>query len=159
MIRLIISVIAIFLIWVLLFSGFEKRRKIAISVLAILICAVGMVWESYTKKPRANRVATEQLVSCGVQAQHSYRTNYDLLICLSNTASEGQIKRIDIQIIAQTCIEGSDCKVLETVARSLSVDIAAKSSVTLKENLSFKLVDQATNEIQWGVRVLAVKAI
>ena len=158
MIRLIIIVIAIFLIWVFFFSGFEKRRNILVSVVAVLICAAGMGWESYSKKPRSNLVNATQLVSCGVQAEHSYRSNYDLQICLNNTASEGRIKRIDMTISAQQCDAGN-CAVIEQVARSLSVDIAPQASSTLRENLSFKQVDKDTAGLQWSIEVLAVKAI
>ena len=159
MIRLIIILIAIFLIWVLFLSGFEKRRKIIISVVAVLICAAGMGWESYSKKPRSNLISATELISCGVRAEHSYRSNYDIQICLENTANKGRIKRIDMTIKAEQCIEGTDCKELESVARSLSVDIAPQTSTTLKENLSFKLVNKAVADLQWSIEVLAVKAI
>lgn len=159
MIRLIIIAIAIFLIWVLFFSGFEKRRKIIISVIAVLICVAGMGWESFSKKPRSHLIATEQVVSCGVQAEHSYRSNYDLQICIENTASKGHVKRIDMTVNAQQCGNNADCEVLESVTRSLSVDIAPQSSTTLQENLSFKSVDKNATGLQWGIEVLAVKAL
>ena len=49
--------------------------------------------------------------------------------------------------------------VLESVARSLSVDIAPQTTEILKENLSFKLVDKDASGLQWGIEVTAVKAI
>lgn len=163
MIRLIIIAIAIFLIWVLFFSSFEKRQKIAIAIVAILICAVGALWERHTKKPRSNLVSVTQLVSCGVQAKHSYRSNFDLDICLNNIGTVGSVKRVDMEIKAIQCAGDNaadrDCIVLESVARSLSVDIAPQTTEILKENLSFKLVDKDASGLQWGIEVTAVKAI
>jgi len=159
MIRLIIIAIALFLIWVLFFSGFEKRRKIIISVVAVILCVAGMGLESFKKKPRSNLVSAAQLVSCGVQAVHSYRSNYDFQICIENTAKVGRIKRVDMTINAQQCVNGTDCELLESVERSLSVDIAPQKSTVLQENLSFKLVDKAAADLQWSIEVLSVKAI
>ena len=118
-----------------------------------------MGWESYSKKPKRNLVSASQVVSCGVQAQHSYRSNYDIQICLENTASKGRIKRIDMTINAQQCENNQNCAEIESVTRSLSVDIAPQTSSTLKENLSFKSVEKDIPGLQWSIDVSAVKAI
>jgi len=159
MIRLLIAVIGLFLIWVLFLSSFTKQRKILITVIALLMTVIGVWLESNTGVPRANIVSTDDISSCGVIAKHSYRSNFDLDICIRNNASDGQVKRLTLLIVAEKCSSSDNCLILEQVQRDASVNIAPNSDARLSQNLSFDKVDPAAAEVIWSVEIVSVKAV
>lgn len=159
MVRLLIVVIGLFLIWVLFFSSFTKRRKIIITAVAVLMSAVGVWLESNTGMPRGGVIAKTDVASCGVKAAHSYRSNFDLTLCLRNNASDGQVKHVGLLITAQNCTAPGNCVTLETVQREVRVDIAPNSEITVKQNLTFDDVDPAVSDHVWSAQVESVKAV
>jgi len=158
MIKVIIVLINAFIVWVLFFSKFSKERKIALVASAVILSFLGLWYESGADKPRRNIVNENQIVNCGVKAKHSYRTNFDIELCLRNTAKLGDIKRISLFIIAKKCQGSDECIELERVARDLTVDISAQSSTTLIQNLSFANVESNLQDVEWSFVVRSVKA-
>lgn len=159
MIRLIIVLVGLFILWVLFASGFDKRRKIIITVVAVLLCALGAWFDGYGKNPKENVVSVSDVVSCGVSAQYSYRTNYDFKLCLKNNATSGAIKRARFAVIASSCPPASECQEVERVVRDVAVDVPAGEQQTIVENLSFDAVPNDAENISWSMEVESVKAV
>ena len=158
MIRLIVALIGAFVIWVLFFSHFSKKQKIAIVFFAVMICISGIWYENASDKPRHNIVQLDEIVSCGVSAVHTYRSNFDISLCLQNQSKQGHIKRIKLAIIAEQCSELDGCTELQRVIRDLSVDVPPNSFKTLIENLSFNQLDRGQENIKWRFETEFVKA-
>lgn len=162
MIRVIILLVFLFLVWVLYVSGFEKPRKIRISIIALILCAVGFWFDGYDKREIRNFVDISDVVSCGLTAEYSYRTNFDLTICVKNNASKGTISRLNFAVIASQC-EGQICTQLQRVERSLLVNISPSSTVKLEQNMSFDNVSPTLssiqNGLQWSIEMLETKAL
>ena len=157
MIRVIIVLVFLFLLWVLYGSGFEKPRKIRISIIALILFAAAFWFDGYDKRELRNLVAVTDVGGCGVSGQFSYRTNFDLSICVTNNATKGTISRLKLAVIASRC-EAQTCTELQRVERSLLVSIAPATSVTLEQNLSFDKVSPSESGLQWSVDVLETKA-
>lgn len=162
MVRLIIVFIGLFLVWVLFFSGFTKDRKILVSAVVALLAVIGIWVESYIEKPSLHIVENNELISCGIEAKHSYRSNYDFILCLHNKANEGHIKRLVFDLVAQQCDVDHQCTELERVQRDLSVDIAPSSTTKLMQNLNFSNVyDAVENNIDhvvWTFEAQIIRA-
>ena len=157
MIRVIILIVFLFLIWVLYASGFEKPRKIRISVIALGLCALGFWFDGYDKREIPNLVELSDIESCGVTAQFSYRTNFDLTICVKNNASKGTISRLKFAAVATQC-ETQTCTELQRVERSILVDIAPESEVLLEQNMNFDKLNSDQTDLQWSIDVSEAKA-
>jgi len=159
MIRLLVAAVGLFVIWVLFFSHFTKNQKILIVFFATFISVVSIWYENAADKPKHNIVQLNQVISCGVSAAHTYRSNFDINLCIRNESTAGHIKRLELAIIAEQCLQTNECSELERVKRDLSVNILPDSSQTLMENLSFNQVDREQANIQWRFEVEAVKAV
>ena len=158
MIRLLIAVVGLFIIWVLFFSTFSKQRKALLVGVSLVLGIFGLWYESGANKPRAKIVKIEQVVNCGVSAKHSYRSNFDIDLCLENTNEKGNIKRLELAIIAQQCDVQNNCTQLQEVVRSLAIDLPASSKTTLAQNLNFDKVDANQDNVVWSFKTLSVKA-
>ena len=158
MIRLIIVLVFLFLIWLLFVSEFSKNRKIAISVFALLLCGFSIWYDDYSKKAVEGLVDISNLQVCGVSGEHSYRTNFDINLCLQNTAGRGVVKRVRVAIMAARCNSADMCVVVDRVERARSLELAPGEQLDLKENLNFPNLDPDTPEIRWTAEVLSVKA-
>ena len=158
MIRVILALIAVFIIWVLFFSKFSKERKIAIVALVVVVSFLGVWYESSVGKPRQDLVEPSQIIDCGVSAKHSYRTNFDIDLCVQNTSEFAKVRRLELLIIAQQCTNLGECVELQRVARDLSVEVMPSSSIMLKQNLSFNNVAPDLDDVKWSFIVSAVKA-
>ena len=157
MVRVMILLVFLFLIWVLYASGFEKARKIRISVIAVFICALAFWFDGYDKRNIRNLVKAEDIIICGVAAEYSYRTNFDLSVCVENKADKGTITRLDLRFIASQC-EAQQCVETQAVERSLLVEIAPQAKTQLAQNLSFEKLSPTAANIGWSVEVLETKA-
>jgi len=158
MIRVIIVFVGLSMIWVLFFSNFSKQKKAFISVIAAILCITGIWYESNASKPSANLINISQIESCGVQTKNSYRTNYDINLCIRNTAANAKIMRIEFSVIASSC-EGQDqCQELQRVRRELAVEIAPSSEAQITQNLNFSLVQDAS-DVVWSFETHKVKAL
>jgi len=158
MIRVIIALIGIFIIWVLFFSKFSKQSKIALVAGAIILSMTGFWFESSAGKSRSGIVQVDQIVSCGISAQHSYRTNFDISLCIRNNAETGNVTRLGLYIIAEQCVSSESCVELQGVERDIAVDVPAQSSVKLLQNLSFTKLDANSNQVRWSFKVRSVQA-
>jgi hypothetical protein len=160
MIRLVILLLFLILFWLLIASGFERRRKIVIGLLLVGLALGGFLFDGYDKRELSNLIDVSQVQSCGVTAKHSYRTNYDLELCIQNLASTGSISRLNMAITAQKCPPSKDqaCLQIDRVVRDILVKITAKSQVIVLQNLSFKQVDPNDTEVQWELEILSTKA-
>ena len=136
MIRVIIFIVFIFIVWVLYASGFEKGRKIRISLIALVLCGFGFWFDGYDRREITNLVGLSDVENCGVVAEYSYRTNFDLTICVKNKAAKGILSRLTFAAVVSQCDNGV-CSELQRVVRSLPVKIAPASQVNLEQNLSF----------------------
>ncbi len=157
MIRVIIVLIFLFLVWVLYASGFEKPRKIRICIIAIVLCSIGFWFDGYYKRELNNLIDVSQVQVCGVTSEFSYRTNYNLKICLQNEATDATVSRLKMVVIASNCAEQL-CVEVQRVERDVLINIAPISRTTLEQNLSFDRVNPDQNSIQWSVEVLDIKA-
>ncbi|MFT6407368.1 MAG: hypothetical protein ACJAQ6_000779 [Arenicella sp.] len=157
MIRVIILLIFLFLVWVLYASGFERLRKIRICIIALVVSAIGFWFDGYYKRELDNLVDVSQVQVCGVSSEFSYRTNYNLTICVQNDASGATVSRLKVAAIASNCAAQS-CVEVQRVERDMLVNIAPLSRVQLEQNLSFTNVSPDQSNIQWSVEVLEVKA-
>ena len=158
MIRVIITLIAAFIVWLLFFSKFSKERKITLIVLALVLSFLGFWFENSVGKPRTNIVKPNQIINCGVTAKHSYRTNFDINLCVQNAAEFGRVRRLELSIIGEQCAESGECVELQRVARDLSVDVLPQSSISLIQNLSFNDVDPGSKGVRWYFITRSVKA-
>lgn len=158
MIRLLIIVVALVLFWVVFLSDFSRQRKIWVAVGAMLFSAVALWLESNWLQPKKDVVEANQIVDCGTTATHSYRTSFDLMICLRNQASVGRVKRVSFDVVASQCTAPGTCQELQRVPRELSIDLPAQTDIELKQNLQFNLVDPAATDLAWAVEVKSVRA-
>lgn len=159
MIRVLIVILLLFVVWVLFLSDFNKQKKIIIAVLAAVVFVIAIWLDGYGEKPAEGIVSKQDLRSCGLKLEHSYRSNYDVDLCLRNTAERGTVKRLRFAIIASDCAEQDSCKELQRVEREVLFVVAPSKSATLKDNLSFSQVDPARERISWSVEVLNIKAV
>lgn len=158
MIRLLFIAVALLLLWVVFMSGFSKKHKIWVVVAAMIFSVFAMWLESNWQQPKKDLVQASDVVDCGTTAGHSYRSSFDLIICLRNQADIGHVKRVNFDVIAKRCAQPEACIEIERVARELSVDLPAQSDLNVKQNLSFNLVDPAASDVVWSVEVKSVRA-
>jgi len=159
MIRLIIIAIGLFIIWVLFFSGFEKRRKIILAIVAVVLLIAGLILDGWGKNPRSNIVNINELSVCGVTAQHSYRSNFNLEICLQNNSNTGAVKRVALVISAADCSAGELCTELQNVTRDFPIDLASDTKLVVEQNLAFDKVSPDNKTVKWSVQPVSVKAV
>jgi len=158
MIRVIILLVFLFLVWVLYGSGFDKPRKIRICIIALVLCALGFWLDGYDKREIRNLVNISDVENCGIVAQHSYRTNFDISICLKNNAEKGTLTRLKFAVVASQC-EALPCIQLQRVERSILVNVPSGSQVTLDQNLNFDTLSPSQPGLEWSLEVLDTKAL
>lgn len=157
MIRVIIILLFLFIIWVLYASGFDKPRKIRISIIAVVFCLIAFWFDGYDKRQISNLVSLENVKVCGLSAEYSYRTNFDFKLCVRNTAEKGTLSRIDFAVIAQDCRD-DECTEIQRVERSTPIDVAPQQESSLEQNISFDKVDPDSKAVQWSALILKTKA-
>ena len=157
MIRLIVAIIGLFILWVLFFSNFSKNQKILLTSLAVLLSVLGFWYESSFNKARQGVVTVDQVVQCGISVEHVYRSNFDIALCIRNNSTKGYIKRIELEIYTQQCLQ-ENCIRLESITRDLRLDLRPESEKTLIENLSFKKADKESENINWDFNIKSIHA-
>lgn len=158
MIRLIVLLVFLFLLWVLFASGFERRRKIVVSVIAVLACLATLVFDGYTKRESNSLIANSDIHTCGISAQHTYRTNFDVTICLVNKHPSATLSRLEMQVIASSC-EASNCTEVQRVTRDIPMQLGASARQNLIQNLSFDAVNSDAQNINWSVEIITTKGL
>ena len=158
MIRLIIFFIGAVLLWILFLSGMSKRLKIILSLSMITILIAGVWYDNYGETPRNGLLATEQIVSCGVTAEHSYRSDYKIRFCLMNKSKVATSKRLELRFVAFDC-SSQPCKKIESVIKEVNFEIAPEQQVKSEASLAFDLLLPNQYNIEWKVEVVSVKAV
>lgn len=171
MLRLILFVLAAVLVWLLFFSNFEKQRRIIAAVVLFVVSIVLMWVVSEQDKPRLGIVQSADLSVCELSMAYSYRTNYDLKLCLKNDHPTAKVRRVEFQVVATTCSEPSDathesesstseCTPLQVVSKSRPVNIAAGESVLIQDNLDFDQLERvAADQLKWQVELTRIEAV
>ena len=159
MIRLFIALIGLFLIWVLFFSRFSKEKKIVIAALAVVISIFAVWYESTAKEPKHNTLPISSIVGCGVTGKHSYRTNYDVNVCITNTAESGVVKRVEFSIVAKDCSLPEKCYEVERVRRHLAVNLLPQSNQTVQQSLAFNKLAPSLENIIWSFEIHSIEAV
>lgn len=157
MIRVVVLLIGVFLIWVLFFSWMSKKKKIYLTVTCVALCVAALILDSYRDSPRNGIVQVSQIELCGVQAKHSYRTNFDIDICMKNIADLGTVKRIQYEIIAQSCDAAGQCEEIQRVKRDRQAEISNSQQVTISDNVNMTEVNPDSAN-HWKVDVLSLQA-
>ena len=157
MVRLLIPLVAIILIWLLFFSSFSKRIRIAASSALIALTLFGLWLDTGGRGISTSRVDVDQVVSCGVTGSYSYRTNYNLELCLQNNSSAASVRRLLLKFDAIDCKNGN-CEVLDSVEDTVNLTIEPDSQIKRTENIAFDNVPEQSSDLQFAVSVLQVWA-
>ncbi|MFT7527685.1 MAG: hypothetical protein ACI9LY_002844 [Arenicella sp.] len=157
MIRIIILAIGVFVLWVLFFSPFSKQQKIVIGACAACILAMGLWYESHGKTPKSGLIGVSEIVSCGASGEFSYRSNYNVDICLKNKSAVAAVQRIGLRVVAQRC-ENSNCSEVDAVAKEISLPIGPLQEVQTIQNLSLDKLDPDIPNLSWTVEITSVRA-
>ena len=158
MIGLIVLFFFLFLVWVLFASGLERRLKIIVSVLALAFCLVVLLFNGYMNRESNSLIANEDINLCGVSAKHSYRTNFDVTICVENKHSSATLSRLTMQVVASVC-DKTTCIEKQRVTRDILMNLGPSAKQNLIQNLSFDAIDSGATNLDWSVEVVATKGL
>lgn len=136
MVRLLIPLVAIFLVWLLFFSPFSKKLRLGLSAAVIVATVFGLWIDTNGRSVKTNRVVPNEVVTCGISGEYSYRTNYNVTVCLQNNADRASVQRLRVRFDVLAC-EGGDCETLDASEETFSVAIAPKTHVEHVANVSF----------------------
>ena len=179
MLRLLLILLAAVLVWILFFSTFERRTQIITSV-SLFVLTITTLWlDSYLSKPKSDNIDITEVAVCGLDVQYSYRTNYNIELCLKNNSASAVLRRVAFEISAQVCSSDNKCTSLQTKSKSRSLELRPGRQTTLADNMSFEQVAATTNarlvergekapefvsefedvQIVWSVELSELKAI
>jgi len=151
MIRLIIAFFGLVLIWLLWRKDLNKQQKIAAIVALILLFIGGTWWEIGRDKPRDDSVALDSVTVCDVTASPSYRTNYQVDLCVQND-SDHPLVRLGFTVSAEAC-EENDCTQIQQVSREIPVTIPANSRKTIRENIRFEEINEGDKNVSFKATI------
>jgi hypothetical protein len=157
MVRLLIPLVAIILIWLLFFSSFSKRIRIGASIILISLTVLGLWLDTNGRSINTSRVTPAEVESCGVSGSFSYRSNYNLKLCLKNNAASATVHRLSVQVDALACSNG-ECEVQDSVDEVINLRIEAGEQIEHIENLSFPKLPEVIDEPVFTIQVLRVWA-
>ena len=160
MIRLLIPLVAIILIWILFFSSFSKKLRIALSSALLLLTILALWLDTSGRGVTTSRVDASDIEICGVSGNFSYRRNYNLDLCLYNRSKRGVVQRLTLKVDAFACQEGQegDCDKIESVEETISLTIPSGEKITHVENLAFNKLPQDLNTPKFEAKVIKVWA-
>ena len=159
MIRVILLFLAVALVWILFFSSFTKVQRIVGAIALFLVSVLAMWVTSEYDKPRGGIITTADVSVCDFGVRHSYRTNYDVNLCLKNQHESATLRRIQFEVVAQRCDAEQNCVDLQRKTKSRPITIAPGESLSIQDSLDFKqLPDVADDSITWSINLLANKA-
>jgi len=159
MIRILIVIVVLFLIWLMFVADFERRKKIVIAVFALAAGGIAVWFEGYGERPKVGIVGLDQVHICGVSSVHSYRSNFNVSVCLQNKAKKGTIQRLTVDVSVEQCKQADQCVLLNTVRRDVAFVLAPDSQQTLEQNLNFRGVDSAMVGLKWSAQLVSVQAV
>jgi hypothetical protein len=114
----------------------------------------GTWWEIGRDKPRTDAVALESVSPCGVVVTPSYRTNYQVELCVQNSSGRG-LTRIGYTVVAESCKPETtnECVEVEQISREIPVSIQANSRKTIRENIRFEEIVEGDESIQFSATI------
>ena len=157
----------IIIVWLMFFSGFSKRARIIASLALTAVLFLGLWLEDAGKNPRTNLIKPEQISVCGVSGEFSYRSNYNVTICLRNESPDSELRRIVLGIAALDCA-GGECTEVERVEKQIQLVLAPGEQSEIVQNLRFDklphadpaaVADDSTSTTKWAVEVAQVWAL
>ncbi len=161
MLRVLLVILAVALIWILFFSDFEKRKRLVFACALFFVSVFAMWFDSYLSNPRSDKIALDSVAVCGLDVAYSYRTNYEVKLCVENQASDATLRRVAFEVSAQVCDETDECASLQTVSKSRSVSVQPGANVTLIDSMAFDMVVEYSlplgSRIDWKVDIVGVK--
>jgi hypothetical protein len=157
MIRIIILVVGVFLLWLLFFSSFAKKKKIIIGSFAVALLAVGLWYESRGNTPKAGLIKVSEVISCGTSAEFSYRSNYNVTVCLQNNSVSATVKRLELRVSVLSCVD-SECREIDFAEKGVSLQIEPNQRVTKTLNLPFANLEPSMPSLNWVVETKSVRA-
>lgn len=157
MIRLVLVLLFLIIVWLLFIASFNRTQRI-IGVIITCVLFAGAVWfDDNRKRPKANILSAEDIVSCGIQATPQYRSNYNLDLCFKSLASSGTVRRLIFDVQASSC-KTQPCEVIESVSREIPVVISAGELLSVEQSLKFDKVASFNEEVLWSITIKGVKA-
>lgn len=157
MIRIFILVIGIFLLWLLFISSFAKKKKIIIGLCAVVLLVTGLWYESRGNTPKAGLIEVGEVISCGTSAEFSYRSNYNVNLCLQNNSTTATVKRLELRVSVLSC-EDSICQEVDYSDKGVSLEIEPEQRINTTLNLSFARLEKDTPNLKWTVETRSVRA-
>lgn len=157
MVRLLIPLIAVFLIWLLFFSALAKNLRIGLSVAVIVATLFGLWLDTNGRGINTSRVDVSDVVSCGISGEFSYRANYNLSLCLKNKAERGTVERVQVRFAVELCNAG-ECQIQDTVDESINLSLPAGETIQLTENVAFKQLAANVKNPVFSANVIQVWA-
>lgn len=161
MIRIAIVLLILFNCWVLLFSQFSRQRKLLLSGLSIIIVLFVVWFENIGETPKTDLISADQITVCDLSATQTYRSNFDVSVCLNNASKQYATQRLALKFDVQQCQSGK-CESIDNVGKTVTWAIAATSKQTRVFNLSFdnvaKLNPENKAQLRWAATVETVWA-
>ena len=156
MIRLFIFILALALIWLLFFTKLDIKRKSIAVTSVIIIFIVSLVFEMGNKTPRTGIISLDQVSTCGVSAEFTYRTNYNIEFCIQNKSPESTVERVELEFSVSRCDQ--ICSVIQSQRKEITANLAGNSKAMFVENLRFDLVEKGEPNLFWEVSIKQVYA-
>ena len=157
MIRIVLILLVLLIVWLLFVAKLEKNQRIIAVIVICLVFAVAVWFDDNRKRPKQHLLSTSDIVSCGLEADAPYRSNFDFSLCFQNVASKGTARRLMFDVQARIC-SSEPCEVVETVSREIPVLIPAGQMITVKQSLRFDSAAKKSSDMMWFVAVTGVKA-
>ncbi|RBP47098.1 hypothetical protein [Arenicella xantha] len=159
MIRVVIVLLVLFLIWVLFLSNLTKKHKIILTVITLILAAAGAWYDGATRSAKVGLISPSELLVCGITAQHTYRSNYDIAICLENTHASATLNRVGYAVTVSQCESGAECKQLMRLERDVLFSLAPETTGEVVQNLDFKGLNSSLEGLSWQAEIISVKAM
>ena len=166
MIRVILFFLSAALVWILLFSKFTQRQRIVGAIALFVVSVVAMWLTAQYDKPRSGVITAANVEVCDFSMAYSYRTNYDLVLCLKNTHESATLRRIEFEVTAKRCPENQteqsdkECTVVQSVSKSRPLTIKSGQTLTIQDSLDFDQVpEEGDPSINWTIDILTTRAV
>lgn len=161
MLRFVLLFVGLLLIWVLFFSKYEKTQKIIITLVSSLLIGCWLGWEMQRDALSTSLIDIDEITICSVKLTHSYRTNYDAVVCLENTSDIASAERVKLRYSALVC--DPNCTVIEEIDKERLIQLPNGKKTSITESVRFDLLDAAEtkktpSDVQWKVSVLSVQS-
>ncbi|GHA19625.1 hypothetical protein GCM10008090_31650 [Arenicella chitinivorans] len=124
----------------------------------VLVALLGAWFDGLGQNPKTGVIDPSELTVCGLEVAHTYRTNFDVTLCVKNTATQADVTRLRYTIIAEQCDDSGACEQLAQATRDTLFAIQANTQTSKTQNLDFKPVDASVANLTWRATIDGVKA-